>query len=271
MEQINYLEPLVRINKDIKAAMANLTDSEARYLVDTYYQMQDNRIRAHGQIRSMGETAEPHAAVRWFADNSEMMENQIKLALQKYVQSKPVGQWLMAQKGIGPVISAGLLAHIDIHKAQTAGAIWKYAGIDPTQKWEKGQKRPWNAQLKVLCWKAGESFVKVSGKEDALYGKLYKERKEFEHKRNEEGYNKEVALEKAKKVGKNTDAYKSYSQGKLPPAHIHARATRYAVKIFLSHLHEVWRKSEGLEVPNPFAIAHLGHVHKIEPNHGTVT
>ena len=40
-----------------------------------------------------------------------------------------------------------------------------------------------------------------------------------------------------KKFDKKTDAYKAYSSGNLPPAHIHAMARRYAVKLFLSHLH----------------------------------
>jgi DNA modification methylase len=67
------------------------------------------------------------------------------------------------------------------------------------------------------------------------------------------------------KIGKTTDAYKAYSIGKLPPAHIHARAKRYAVKLFLSHLHETMHEIEhGTTPPLPYALAHLGHAHKIE-------
>jgi hypothetical protein len=36
--------------------------------------------------------------------------------------------------------------------------------------------------------------------------------------------------------------------GGLPPAHLDARARRYAVKIFLSHLYAEWRKLEGMPV-----------------------
>lgn len=267
--QQQNLAPLTKMMKDIKEAAVTLTDTEARYLVDSYYQMQDNRIRFDGQIRSIvkGEENEPHEMLAWLSNNSRMLEEQMKLALKKYAESKAIGRWCMTHKGIGPVITAGIIAHIDINKAQTAGAIWKYAGLDPDTKWEKKTKRPWNAQLKVLCWKLGESFVKVSGKDDAFYGKLYAERKEQEVVKNEAGEFAEQAKKKLEtcKIDKKTDAYKAYSQGKLPPAHIHARAKRYAVKMFLSHLFEVWRKQEGLPVPNPFAIEHLGHAHKIEP------
>lgn len=268
MTTINFdATALKKMSKDLKASVVTLTDNQVRYLVDTYYMMQGNRIRADNQVRSLAESGEPHDVLSWTSDNAEMLENQIKGALLKYAESKPIGRWLLSVYGIGPVIAAGLMAHIDITRAQTAGAIWKYAGLDPSAKWEKGQKRPWNASLKVICWKAGESFVKVSGKETAMYGKLYAERKQLETEKNEAGIYKEQAKQKLEKfsIGKSTEAYKAYSQGKLPPAHIHARAKRYAVKMFLSHLFEVWRELEGLPVPNPFAISILGHAHKIEP------
>lgn len=261
------LQPLEKISKDIKAAASTLTDDEARYLVDTYYQMQDQRIRSENQVRSMEE--EPHETLAWFSGQARFLENQVKGALGVYAKSHLIGDWLLSQKGVGDVIAAGLLAHIDITRAKTAGAIWKYAGQDPSSEWKKGDVRPWNASLKTLCWKLGESFVKVSGKEDAFYGRLYAERKALENQRNEAGEFAEQAKQKLEKnkIGKNTDAYKAYSKGKLPPAHIHARAKRYAVKIFLSHLFDGWYRAHYNEAPpKPFAIAHLDHAHIIEVN-----
>lgn len=264
------LEPLTKIKKDVKIAAATMTDDEARYLVDTYYQMQDQRIRADGQVRSIvkSDKYEPHETLSYVSDQANMLENQIKGALGHYVRGKEIGRWLLSIVGIGDVLAAGLLAHIDIKKAKTAGAIWRYAGQDPTLEWKKGEKRPYNASLKTLCWKIGESFVKVSNNENALYGKLYKERKAIEIAKNEAGEFAEQAKAKLEKykIGKNTDAYKAYSVGKLPPAHIQARAKRYAVKIFLSHLFDTWYRIEYNEAPpKPFAIAILQHAHMIEP------
>jgi hypothetical protein len=230
--------------------------------------MQDNRIRSDGQVRSMSKDGEPHATLQWLADMNRTLEKSIATALDAYSGSSKVGQWMRAQKGIGPVIAAGFLAHLDITKAETAGAFWSYAGLDPRVKWEKGQKRPWNAQLKTLAWKVGQSFVKVSGYDDAFYGRLYKERKALETARNEAGEFADQAKAKLEnfKIGKDTDAYKAYSQGKLPPAHIHARATRYAVKLFMAHLHHVFYVDHyGKEPPLPYAIGILGHAHHIKP------
>lgn len=265
-ENVETMTAVKRLSRDLANASVTLSDEEARFLVDAYYISQENRIRQDGQIRSMKD--EPHSVLAWLSDQSGTLEGQIRRALDKYSQVHPVGEWLRGIDGIGPVIAAGLLAHIDIHKAPTVGHIWRFAGLDPTSRWGKGEKRPWNAGLKTLCWKAGESFVKRSNAETCFYGHQYKARKEIETKRNDAGELAEQAKQalENKNYKKTTDAYKAYITGKLPPAHIHARARRYAVKLFLAHLHaEMHRRILGAEPPLPYPIAHMGHAHVIAP------
>ena len=91
--------------------------------------MQDDRIRAAGQVRSMDN--EPHDVLTWLGEQSSVLENQVKGALDVYSAGHPIGQRIRSVDGVGPVIAAGLLAHIDITKANTAGSIWRYAGLDP--------------------------------------------------------------------------------------------------------------------------------------------
>jgi hypothetical protein len=257
-----------RLSKDLRSSAALLDAQEARFLVDSYYEMQANRIRAANQERSVSKAGEPVALLDWLSIQSRVLENQIKGALSVYADAHPIGRWMMSITGIGPVIAAGFLAHVDIARTPTAGSLWRFAGLDPTAEWKKGEKRPHNASLKTLCWKLGESFVKVHNRDDDVYGKLYKDRKELETSRNEAGLLADQAKAKLEKfkIGKSTDAYKAYSVGKLPPAHIHARAKRYAVKMFLSHLQEVWWTHEyNAPPPAPYAMVHAGHAHKIEP------
>lgn len=260
------MTPIIRLTKDLASAATTLSRGEARFLVDAYYMMQDQRIRSDAQVRALTATEEPHSILGWLAEQSENLENQVKRALDKYSMSTELGRWTRSICGIGPVITAGLMAHIDISKAPTVGHIWSFAGIEPTSKWEKGKKRPWNAELKTLCYKIGESFVKVQSNDSDLYGQIYAARKKQEVERNEAGANAEQAARvlAEKKIGKDTDAYAAYSTGKLPPAHIHARARRYAVKLFLAHYHEAaYRFELGREAPNPYPIAILGHAHRI--------
>jgi hypothetical protein len=322
MEITESLQATTRLSRDMANAAKTLSGKEARYLVDAYYTMQQYRIAAAGQIRSMNETEEPHEVLRWFFTQDETLENQIKRALDMWTDGAHMGRWAKSICGIGPVISAGLLAHIDITKCPTVGHIWRIAGLDPTSKWlgrdkagtlvkeccatsrptteelcsianlvsrkldrlvsQAGDKdglitrkslssalakRPWNAGLKTLCaFKLGESFVKVQNNENDVYGKVFVARKKLEQERNEAGAFAEQAKAalSAKNYDKTTEAYKAYVEGKLPPAHIHARARRYAVKLFLAHYHaEAYRKHYGQEPPLPYPIAVLGHAHMI--------
>lgn len=259
------LEHIQKLNKDLKAGIVTLETREARYLVDTYYTIQGWRITAASQERQMSTSGEPHAVISWMHEQARLLENEIKKALNAWTDYTHMGQWAKGICGIGPVLAAGLEAHIDITKAPTVGHIYSFAGLVPGQKWEKGQKRPWNADLKSLCWMIGECFVKVMNRENDIYGNLYKKKKAELIEMNEQSFFVDDANERLSHVGKNTEAYKYYKEGKLPPGHIHARAKRYAVKIFLSHWHyEAYKHHYGKEPAAPYAIAILGHAHWIK-------
>ena len=325
--ETQVLDPIQRLTRDIRAASATLSRGEARFLVDAYYQMQEDRKRSSNQVRALSESGEPHEVLAWLAQNTATLERNIKNALDAFSTADFVGCWAKTIIGIGPVIAAGLSAHIDIEKAPTCGHIWRFAGVDPTVEWlgrdrakslvasvdgpltpevtrvlataanlnpehvlrlatvkATGEeqkltratltaalsKRPWNAKLKVLCWKIGESFVKTSNNDADVYGHLWAERKAQEVARNEAGDFADQAAAKLKrfKIGKSTEAYKAYAAGKLPPGHLHARAKRWAVKLFLAHWQTVaYRHATGRMPPKPYVLARLGHVHEIQvPN-----
>ena len=334
------MEILQKLSKDVKEGIKTLGKDEARFLVDYYYQMQHDRIITQNRIRAImqSDKDEPHEVINFIGKQVSTVEENIKKVLNVYTDNDPIGRWCKSITGIGEVISAGLIANLDITDKPTAGHFWSYCGLnDNNRAWigrEKTKKiidgvlgdkknkdityedfcnccvktqwkpenliqatgkngkkiffnedeteykfkkediisqcakRPYNAKMKTLLWKLGQSFVKVSNNPNDIYGKIYQHRKAYEMAKNEKLEYKEQAEAKAKIVGKTTEAYKWYSQGMLPPAHIQARAERYAVRIFLSHLHEVMYIVEyGKEPPKPFAIEILGHAHKIEcPN-----
>jgi len=301
---------------------------EIRYFVNLYYQLQDYRKAGGNQERAAKASDEPPGEFAQFIQaNFVKTEDSIKKYLDELMARTAIGSWAKSIVGIGPVIAAGLSAHIDIRQAPTVGHIWRFAGLDPSQHWlgaakakmsvdaqlaagvelldaiprlaveigckpetirklattdRDGEpinltqatltkacaKRPWNAALKVICWKIGESFVKTCNNPDSFYGMVYRARKMDEEARNERGdfAGQAAAVMAAKRIGKTTDAWKSYSVGKLPPAHIHARAKRYAVKLFLSAWHEVAWFAEYGELPvKPWIMDQPGHVHLIMP------
>jgi hypothetical protein len=258
------LEVVQRMSRDVRAAASNLSDAEARFLVDAYYMIQGYRVAAHNQVRALSENREPNSVLTWLADQHETVENQVKGALDRYTGSTQIGEWMREIHGIGPVISAAYIAHLDIRRAPSVGHFWRFCGLDPTVKWEKGQKRPWHGGLKRICWILGESFVKHSGSEHCYYGHLFRERKELEVQKNLAGdfYEQAQMSLTGKKFREDTKALAAYKKGQLPDARIHLRAQRWAVKQFLSDLHFVWYTMEfGHNPVPPYAVAHLQHAH----------
>jgi len=319
------LEVIVKLTKDLRQAAVTLSQHEARYLVDMYYTVQAQRIRSAAQVREATDQGEPNQMLQWAFDNFKITENGVRSALLVYAQSKVVGDWMLSIHGIGPVLAAGFLAHIDIKKAPTVGHIWSFAGLNPGVQWigkagalslatkvlgkgklkitrehieacaeEVGRnpdnlenlaktktgnitrasltaalaKRPWNDELKTLCWKTGQCFMKLRGnKEKDVYGKVYEARKTFEIERNDSGGNAEAAqlLLETKKYKQN-ETREHLEAGHLPPGQIDARARRYAVKLFLAHLHHVMYEDHyGEAPPKPYALSHLDHAHFIAP------
>lgn len=268
-------------------------------LVNQYYTIQDDRIRAMNRKSSQKDNSNEESDLIFAYSIAGLKDNEEMLAswLEEYAKNDPIGQWLLSVKGIGPVLAAGIISTFDISKAQTAGAFWKYAGIDKHYApRKKGEKFTYNPDARKLCWKIGEQFIKVSGYKkdkdgnimvdengnpidripDALYGHLYREKLKQIIEKNEKGGFTELAAltlkEKKFKDNENEDkeneTKKIYESGKLPMAHMISMARRYAEKIFLSHLHAVWYEyANGRPAPRPFAEIYLGHVHIIEPPH----
>ena len=263
--------PLELMSRDLKKAAIDLTATQARFFVDFYYTWQEARKSANNLVRSsVAEYAmddEPNQLVGWLADNTLQMEKMVKGAMNVYADSAEVGRWSKSVFGVGPIIAAGLLANIDITRAPTVGHIWSFAGYNPDMVWEKGMKRPFNAKLKVLCWKIGESFVKNMNKPKDMYGQYYKSRKAYEEHKNETGqYAERAAKELATKKITNKELKDLLESGKIPPGQIHASAKRYAVKLFLAHWHHVAYESHyGTPPPKPYIIDRGNHAHVIAP------
>ena len=323
----NLVEKLEGLNAEVREAATRLTPREARYLVDTFYQIQENRKRAANQERAVLDTEESTELLTWLKRNETAIEKNIRLLLQGYAQANVSSDWAMGIPGIGPILAAGLKAHIDITKAPTVGHIWRYAGLDPSNKWYSAMEsktlvaeilgnkaatsrkdveklasqlgrnpdtlyriattspkdgserkltkaslasalstRPHNARLKVLTWKIGEQFMKLSTNPKDIYGKVYAVRKQQEIAWNEALKFKDQAERDIGGVSKGTEAYKAYSQGKLPAARILLRAKRYAVKLFLSHYHHVaYCQEYGVQPPKPYIFTQPDHTHFIAP------
>lgn len=240
----------------------NLTNREIRFVVANYYLEQEARKRIDMQLRHMGDKAESPFLTVSAAAHGEWERIQ-KAGLKQYAEKNPVGRWMMEQRGVGEVLAGGLLAFLGDEKVfETVGHWWSFAGLNPEQKWEKGQKRPYNAQLKQLTFHLGECFKRVSNHPDAFYGALYRQKKAEVELRNERGGFADKAAgfimsdaAKQKKIR---------ASGQVPAFYLDRWACRWTVKIFLSHVHALmYWNAYGKVPPKPFAISILGHAHEI--------
>ena len=129
-------------------------------------------------------------------------------------------------------------------------------------------KPPYNRTLKKILYLIGESFVKVSGKEKSLYGRLYREKKADLTYKNEHGGFAERAKQilASKSFNKDTKAKGCYEEGKLPDAHLHMMAIRYAEKVFVSHLFdEMYIDRYNAQPPRLYAEVYMDHHDIIGP------
>ena len=156
-----------KASKEVLLEASKLSNPAARFLVANYYDAQEARKRVDMQLRHLGEKIthdEIVSTLDWTASANANIEGQVLRCLKKFAEGSLIGRWCLEQHGVGPVLAAGFIANIDIEIAQTAGQVWRFAGMDPSCKWEKGEKRPYNAGLKQLCFHFGECAKRTAGK-----------------------------------------------------------------------------------------------------------
>ena len=266
----------LKVTPELKREMGSMSPQEARYLFDMFTNSQDDRIAAGQRVRELEKAGRPSTYTQFLHDGYASMENSMQALLSAYVESQPIGRWMTSIVAVGPITAASILARVDIDKAIYAGNIWSYAGYNPNMVWEKGMKRPFNPNFKFNLINVGRSFkYRKDPKFKSLYADLINKRKRAEVNLNLSGeyrliaerharetpetnrdtvryaylsgmYNKEFYLNEdergaAFRAGKIPTEPMPGAFPMLPPAHIDQRANRYAIKIFISHVHHIWR------------------------------
>src|SRR4030095_2974554 len=221
-ELIKEIRTLRRaFNKDFKESAKVIPTRQVKYLVGMYYTAQKMRIAVESKLRSLDEV--PNAVLVTFLDMFEEVEKDLQSALDVYTANSEVGASFRRIKGVGPVLTAGWLAHVNVHIATNAAKIMSFGGYNPNMVWNKGEKRPYNADFKLVLSKMGRAFVFLSNR-NSFFGQKYNENKKLIQKRNEAGLFAErcAHLLKTRNYKKETSAYRHCSQGLYPPAHVNA-------------------------------------------------
>lgn len=143
--------------------------------------MQKHRIQMNNRASAVERgvsTLNPETAL-YFQEKFQGLEDELAGLISRAVKDHEMWDWLDRVKGIGPGLAGSLLATIDIERAQTVSALWRYAGqgvVDgESERRQKGKKLGYNAGLKKTCYLIGSSFLKAN----SLYRREYDEAKTY--------------------------------------------------------------------------------------------
>lgn len=283
-EFVKDAERMVTLYDDIV-----LSYGEARHLMDIFIQTQKRRVALQLYANAKG----PTPAILDMIERLQALEKAAVRYANKVLKGDPTYEWLRSVKGVGPTLAALVMAYVHPSKFPSPAAMWSYLGLTPTKGRDTGD---WNYDRrgKTVAYKLAISQIMVEGD----YRPWYERRKAFEWEKNLRGENAEVARKRANEYDKSTEAYlwasgaldpvkvrkflsspQPFTPGRLealraepgkgvpmiPPAHVEARARRWLAKLMLDHLWQVHYYYTTGQVWVPYAIAHKGHVDRIDP------
>lgn len=248
-------------------------------VVQNYYDWQEQRKRVKNRIE--GAKAKENPAyitdldVRMYEESIEELETLEKSAekrVARVVKEHPMWPWLQNVKGCGTMMAAAMISQFDIHKAPRPSNFWSFAGLSVkpdgrAPRREAGCEQadgrkglPYNGWLRTkLVGVLGPGFLRAK---NPTYRAIY------------DGYRERIrnvgacTLEKHCSSSGSPTWYPSGKQGAKPQAgdfctegHMHNKAIRYMVKLFLLDFWTEWRRVEGLPIVAPYHEAKLGIVH----------
>lgn len=212
-----------------------------RWLTDVYNQVQKLRISLGNRRLAYEQGRDSHVPpprmTRWEESLVEM-ETSIKREMDYVIKDHPAWPWLAGVRGIGPTLATKMLGLIgDVGKFPTVSKLWRFAGyavIEGSREYhKKGEKAHYSTRLKTVLYLVGDSFIKSN----SPYRAIYDGAKEHYH-----------------------STHPEWTKG-----HVHLASKRKMVKLFLSHLWEVWRIAEGHSVRPPYVQEYLGHTTISDP------
>lgn len=228
---------LPRDEQPADGTVEDLSTVHARWLFRFHRSLQRERLRAEQHLEQV--PAELRDPLLRHVGTLRACERQARESLAAFAQAHPVGRWLCAERGIGALLAAALLAHLDITRASSYRSFWRYAGLTPDAVYRTGRANGWSRELRRICYLLGECLMRARHHEESHYGPLYDAYKAQEIARNARGDYEPIAIRKVASWRSHgvSEAYSVYVSGHLPPGHLHARARRRMVKDVLADLY----------------------------------
>jgi len=262
-----------------------------RRKVRIFYDLQRLRLQTAGRTYDRATDIELHEADTNMLNNRaselEVAEKNALKDVEWHLKGMKAFTQILAEKpkyrGIGPTLAGVILSEIDIHRAATPSALWKYAGLAPVagrrcklckdsvvaakngaggtmaMTFKHEFKRQKKCKLDLVprekTWESGKAERPTAGVKLAYNSFL---------KTKLVGVMADCMLKANSPFRSFYDDYKLRIQSAekgVSDGHRHRMALRYMVKMVLLEIWKSWRELEGLEVRVPYQEEYLNHKH----------
>jgi len=260
-----------------------------RNLVDIYYDFQAQRIQTQLRIgdseRRNTLTKEELSVfgITTIMEKAKDFEIDIERIIRKQLLNHALyTQYFSKIQGIGPLLSAGIIAYIDdIEKFKHVSSLWQYSGYG-MNRYCPECKKPTSVEVKYDTGKIAKKLHPFENCPDCDHETtpiLQKRQSGYQSNWNDKlkvlawkassSFVKQSAskskyrklYDQIKKDERRKHPTRKIENGKtfFNDGHIHNRAMRKVSKIFLAHIWQTWRRQLGLEATEPYAKQLLGH------------
>lgn len=272
--------------KDKERKMNKRTTS-LPHLVDASLAIEKPRVASEVRLAHLKLQNKEDPETEELLRRQKSLEEYVDGRVAQLVKEHPAYPWFSLVKGVGRENIGKVVGPIDIGKAHTISALWKFSGFAPDKEGKAmrrvkgGGKLEYNSQLRSMCWRLATSLKRARGK---FYHYYLKEKDKYIERFLNQGYKilptpqgkwacSNCGMSWARKRDITPCCDNPTIEKKLreePPGviwlgHLDAMAVRKMIKLFLGCLWLVWREAEGLPVTEPYAIDRLGHTKLISP------
>ena len=260
-----------------------------RNLVDIYYDFQGQRIQTQLRIgasereNTLSKEELSIFGITTIMENAKNFESDIEKIIKKQLLNHALyTQYLSKIQGIGPLLSAGLIAYIDnIERFKHVSSLWQYSGYG-MNRYCPECKKPTYVEVKYStgkiakklhpfenCPECGHTTNPILQKRQSGYQSNWNDKLKVLAWKAATSFVKQSAskskyrslYDQIKKAERRKHPVKKIVNGKtlFNDGHINNRAMRKVSKIFLAHVWQTWRRQQGLEATEPYAKQLLGH------------
>lgn len=131
---VKKIKRLTPPTKDIRSAAIDMSNREARFMVEDFYRWVGLAQSSRDHRRILDKENLVNDSIGFMTKQIRNMRDQYRDILDIWSEQFPSAKWAKSIRGVGPVISAGLAAYVDIDKCHNISSLWKYAGQTPNSR-----------------------------------------------------------------------------------------------------------------------------------------